>query len=414
MILLMRSVLTRIKNNPVRGVLTIVSISLGVAIVTLAFNLIQRHGEYYHLDAGKTWFTVFNGIIRQDRLLSNRWVFCTNDLKILEEEISELEIITPVIDLGWSRFQIKDDLYETQSVFGVAPEYSRLYDLKIVSGSFFTLNDMNEKNRVLVISKQIAEIVFGKPEEAIGQTVSMQDRVRRVNFKIIGVFDLLPSKQEALGIAHILMPYTLRAIGEIVNQFIGVAKNQDISVLRSKVTASLTRIHGPETQVTIWEGDPVDPFSNKVQAMRNQPKGLSITFASFGMVALLVSSLGVFTMMMVDILERTREIGLRRALGSTKQGIVISFLLEAEIISVMGSIIGLVLAFIFNQPVIAAIKPTVVDAGIPVDVSLPPLLGLKAMGLSVLAAIMASALLGLFPAIQAARVAPVESLREGQ
>lgn len=273
---------------------------------------------------------------------------------------------------------------------------------------------MNEKNRVLVISKQIAEIVFGKPEEAIGQTVSMQDRVRRVNFKIIGVFDLLPSKQEALGIAHILMPYTLRAIGEIVNQFIGVAKNQDISVLRSKVTASLTRIHGPETQVTIWEGDPVDPFSNKVQAMRNQPKGLSITFASFGMVALLVSSLGVFTMMMVDILERTREIGLRRALGSTKQGIVISFLLEAEIISVMGSIIGLVLAFIFNQPVIAAIKPTVVDAGIPVDVSLPPLLGLKAMGLSVLAAIMASALLGLFPAIQAARVAPVESLREGQ
>ncbi|MGE5550822.1 MAG: ABC transporter permease [Bacteroidota bacterium] len=209
-----------------------------------------------------------------------------------------------------------------------------------------------------------------------------------------------------------LVPYTSRGWPNgVIEAFYCLVAGRDFAAARANLERSLRGNHGDGVAIAVWQGDPRFPRDFAAD-LRRTVSTVTLFFGALGLVALLVSSFGIFSVMTINTLKRTREIGLHRAIGATKSRVVGDFLFEALVLSVMGALLGLALAAVFNGPVIKAIQPILAGAA-AMDAALAPAgLGLPAALCAVAVAALAGLLFGLFPAFSAARVAPVESLRE--
>lgn len=310
------------------------------------------------------------------------------DASALERAGYPLGEVAVVIEGG---LDIRTDQGKRQGYsVATAPEYSTLRNTKTTKGRFFTESDVSSNRKVAVIGSKIAEKLF-VGLEPIGQNVTLN----RVRFEVIGVAE--PKSSGSFGgpdiDSSVYIPYTTArsALGQEKISYILVqaADKKDIVRAKERITDILSkRLNTEDFSVT--------DQAEILKTIQTILSTLTVGLAGIAAISLVVGGIGIMNIMLVAVSERTREIGLRKALGATPRSILIQFLIESAVLSTLGGIIGIILG------ILGALA---MRAFFPATPALNSIL--LAFGVSLVTGIV----FGVFPARKAAQLNPIEALR---
>ena len=436
MLFILRSVIDSILRNPLRGLLTLLSVSLGVAAVTLVLNISFQIRDFVDriLEEHGSVLVIANAEQTDNNSVNfgQGIQFSADDAHVLKSDYPQLKHVTPINNTFWQRIEVEGELFRPRSVMGVGEDYLALTGLVLKAGRFISADDVSERSHVVVISEEAAKILYGGVEDAVGKVFfrfnrrrsqkedgTVQEEWQKDTETVIGVYeDITDIQRNMYGIADILSPFSVNAPRDNrVRLFMASATKDDFQVARTTIEGIMRQVHGEDVRITVWQGNPrAFGGSDNIENLKQMVQQVTLFFGAFGMISLLISSFGIFSMMMVRILERTREIGLRRALGSSRAGITGHFMIEAVVLSFIGGVIGIAFAAVFNAPVIRTVTPILAQGSGRITIEgleVTAILGLRAIGYSIAMTMFLGPLFGLIPALSAARVSPVESLREG-
>lgn len=329
------------------------------------------------------------------------------DIRALNQ-IPELEVVAPMNQLGRFRGTINviRGLNSTGAgVTGTFPVLNKIEQLKISEGRWLNDNDQREKRKVAVIGRRIREVLFKPDENPIGEYI----QVSGVYFRVIGVLKPVGSGQRGDENAQaVYLPFSSFQqafnFGNVVGWF-GITSRKDIpaSVAEEKVIALLKERHkiAPDDRTAIGHWN-MEVHFNRLQGLFT---GINMLVWIVGTGTLLAGVIGVSNIMLIIVKERTREIGVRRALGAPPLHIAGQLIMESIFITAIAGYIGLVLSVGLLE-LVSSVLPAGDDAmflapGVDLNVALTALALL----------VIAGALAGLIPARKALAVSPVEALR---
>jgi putative ABC transport system permease protein len=296
---------------------------------------------------------------------------------------------------------IAEDQNWTTSVNGVSPDYFAIKDWPVVSGTGITQSDIEGGTKVVVLGQTVVEKLYGPSADPVGQTV----RVKSFPFQVIGV--AARKGQSVMGQDQddvVFMPYPtfLAKIQGGLQKYIpgiimvSATSSDDIARAEKQITNLLRDRH----HVPIG-GDDDFSIRNLTEMANAQEEGVStITslLASIAFVSLLVGGIGIMNIMLVSVTERTREIGIRMAVGARPRDVLSQFLVEALTLSSFGGIIGVVLGLV-GADLLAG------------HMGWPVLIRVDIIVIAVSFSGLVGVIFGLYPAMKAARLDPIDALR---
>ncbi len=399
-------------SHKFRSVLTILGIVVGIitAIVVASLltgmrnsivSIVEDYGSnnihVYHLSSG------FDEPSREER---NRRPLTDADAAALFAQSSSVNDLTKIApNIGSFNGSFNDNLvyegknYRWALTDGVEPNYAQLSNLVLRAGRFITESDNVQRRNVLVIGVNCAEALFpDHEEEAVGKVV----RMNGTTWEIIGVIE----KRKAAFLGEnpedrkVLMPYRTarKAAPERKEERIIVqVKPGELAAGVADIENILRKRRGLKV------GEPNDFDIETAEDMIAQFDGIiggvGIAAIAISCLGLLVGGIGVMNIMLVSVTERTKEIGIRKALGATRSAIVLQFLLEAMTLTFFGGVIGIVLAIGISTLVMLLVP------------SLPAQVPLWAIVTGIATSIGVGLIFGVLPARKAAKLDPIECLR---
>ena len=308
-------------------------------------------------------------------------------------------------DTGWARREVMQIVNGNRnwngSINGISPSYLTIRDWSFSSGGPFTQTDMDSAARVALIGQTIVDNLFDPGEEPVGAVI----RIKNVPFRVIGV--LAPKGQSAQGSDQddvIFIPFTTAErkvfgtlfLGSIGAMFASTDRTDDLPEAVEQIRDVLRGRHR-------LQPDQNDDFTVKTQVdigkvQEGTSQTLTMMLFSIASVSLLVGGIGIMNILLVSVTERTREIGVRMAVGAKRRHIVMQFLIEAMTLSLLGGAVGIVVG-------IVGAKLTTVIAGWPSIISGDVIVIAFFFSLAV------GLFFGLYPANKASRLNPIEALR---
>lgn len=396
--------LDQIRANKFRSGLTILGIVIGVAVVMLMSAAIQgiRSSVVDEMEAvGPKNFVVARFNMNDVRLVSHDGPPWGSNPKITVEEarlIGSLPAVRQTIvgvDMN-AEFVYGRQRLGSVSVAGRKNGWTNYSRATILAGHDMLLNDVRASSQVVLLSEPLAESMFGALDPV--------GRVLRINgkpFQVIGVFKLAESVFSSFNRNLAIMPYTsalkhLAAWDGMLQVFTVTAPEATQDEAMDQVITALRTTRGlraaePNDFAVIRQEEFLETF-NKVTSV------FFMVMLALSSVALMVGGVGVVAIMMIAVTERTREIGIRKAIGATQREILWQFLFEAVTVTCIGAIIGMILGA-GGAYLVAALTP--IPASVP----------FSAIVAALLMAATAGVLFGMWPAWKAARMDPVEALR---
>lgn len=322
------------------------------------------------------------------------------DAEAILAQVPEIEMVCPEVT---GRFQVKFmNKNSRPSIQGEAVTYFPVRNYVIDKGRAFTESDVLRNARVAVIGPKTAEDLFGDLDP-IGQTI----KVRGINFLVVGVTKPKGDQGWFNPDDQVIIPYTT-AMNQVMGRdslssiYCKVKNGADMNVAQEKVTEVLRRQH------RIQPGAPDDFTIRNLQEISDSLNQVSRVFtmllAGVAAVSLLVGGIGIMNIMLVTVTERTREIGVRKALGARAIDLMAQFLLEAVVISLTGGLIGVALgvgAIVAFNRITEAVSGNAFGA----QIQLLPIV--ISFGFSVFVGVF----FGWYPARKAAKLDPIEALR---
>lgn len=289
------------------------------------------------------------------------------------------------------------------TTFGWTPSgIEEVFGISATEGALFTEDDITQRARVAVIGWRVREELFGE-SDAVGQSITIQDQKVRV----VGV---LPKSGQVslLNVDElVVLPYstaqkTILGIDHYHELFIKAAPGEDVDQVAEDIRITLRELHG----ITDPEKDDffVTTQQEALETISTITQTLTIFLVAIASIALVVGGIGIMNIMLVSVTERTREIGLRKAVGATHQDILTQFLIEAVMLTATGGVLGTILALSISALVAYIIRE---QFSLNWEFTLP--VGAVVLGVGVAAAI--GLIFGIFPARKAARKNPIEALR---
>jgi putative ABC transport system permease protein len=287
---------------------------------------------------------------------------------------------------------------------GVTPAYSSVRNYRVAEGEFINEEHILGQASVALLGSDVADHLFGRTEGLVGESI----RIEGQPFRVIGVL----AKRGGSGFSNeddqVLIPLTTaqtrvlrRATRDRVDLLLVQAISADTVPLASEEVAQILRNrHRTEIGLDDFTILSQQDFLNTARTITNV---LTIFLGGIAAISLLVGGIGIMNIMLVSVTERTREIGLRKALGARRMDILIQFLAESSVLSLVGGLIGIALGWAISYAVgqIAAANDAPIDPSIGLDTVLLATLFSTAVGL----------FFGLYPANRAAGLEPVEALR---
>lgn len=392
-----------IGKNKLRSFLTILGIIIGVSAVIIMISIglgAQREIEARIASLGTNLILVTPGTsstggVRQAAGSFSRLTI--DDFDLIKKEATYLEGVSPVI---MTRGQIigGEGNWNT-TISGVSLDYLTIRFWDIESGYSFTESDIKGKKKVCILGKTVANNLF-PDSDPVGQKI----RIRNVPFSVIGV---LTQKGQSVGGSDsddiIIAPYTTvktRLSGRnFIPQIMCSAINSDLIDIAQEEVRELMRIsHNLDPYAGDLDNFTVRNQSEITEAQTESTQIMTTLLASIAGVSLLVGGIGIMNIMLVSVTERTREIGIRVALGARESDILTQFLVEAVVLSLIGGLLGIFFGFggIYLVESISGMATAVDSDAILLAFSFSGIIGV---------------LFGFLPARKAAALNPIDALQ---
>ncbi len=390
-----------IKANKLRSFLTTLGIIIGVCAVVIMVaagqtvqNMINEslEGMGSNLLIIRPEFVATNGVKG-----SGRTIIKTNDADVVKK-LKYINAVSPMVN-GTAQLVYGNENY-LGSIVATTPDYLLTGNWEIEKGAMFTDREVKSGASYIVIGKTIQNELF-KGENPLGRTM----RIKNVPFVVKGI---LKSKGQGMGGMDqddtILMPittYRRRVQGSYIPNrvnYVMVQVDDENNITRAKKLIENALRESRRVKPNAENDFRIDDMTEVQETMRSVGTYLSILLASIASISLIVGSIGIMNMMLVSVTERTREIGIRKAIGAKNTSIMGQFLLESILISFLGSMIGMVLGITLSQ-----IAGAIFDKDVPISII--------TVILSFSVAVVVGIVSGLFPAIKATKLDPIESLR---
>jgi putative ABC transport system permease protein len=287
------------------------------------------------------------------------------------------------------------------SIFGVTPEYQTVRDWPLVAGRFLTKQDDESGATVAVLGQTVVDNLFGPGQSPLDQVI----RINNVPFRAIGV--LTPKGQSTQGSDQddtVLIPFTTAErkvmgaamVGTVGSVMVSAVSPELIPEAERQIKALLRERHRLKSNQD--DDFMIRNLADVAATAQSTSQSMSILLASVASVSLLVGGIGIMNIMLVSVTERTREIGIRMAVGAKRQDILTQFLLEAVVLSTLGGLFGVILGVVGSQLVSALAEwPTIV----PIEAIMLAVVFSGAVGI----------FFGFYPARKAAHLDPIQALR---
>ena len=408
--LLLRTAIAGLRVNRVRSVLTILGIIIGVTAIVMVVALGQgAQGLILAEIEGIGGNTVIIRPGRQpegptdiaDTILSDS--IKQQDIEALNrrENVPGITSIEPGVIVPGSVTR-EDQIYRPLTLGWTGEGLLNLFNLDVAEGTIFTEEDIRQRAKVVILGHTVKQELFGD-SNALGEFVS----IRGHKLRVIG---LLPKTGQTSFLDFdelMLMPYTtaqrtLLNIDFFHEVVVKLDEGADPRQVAEDVRATLRETHG----ITDSSKDDFfvltqEEIASNIATVTNV---LTIFLVAIASISLVVGGVGIMNIMLVSVTERTKEIGLRKAVGATDRNIMQQFLIEAVILTGTGGVIGTILATIFSSIVAIVARNSY---GVPWPVTVP----VTAIVLGVGTAALIGIIFGIYPARQAAKKDPIEALR---
>lgn len=389
--------LTSIFENKTRSILTALGIIIGVLSVTLMGTLISGLDKSFEKSMSWLGKDILH-ISRYEWFSDMEWWEVKNRPKIQPDYVKKIRersqyaiAIAPVMQRGAS-IEFKEQETRTE-IFGTNQDYMETIETNIIEGRFFTRNEDASGARVVVIGYGLKKAFFGD-QNPIGEYI----KIDKIKFRVIGV---LEEQGKFLGLFSVdkqaVLPFGAykRIFSKRGWMRISVKVSENfVSEGLDEISIIMRHLRGLKpTQKN-------DFAINQTKAFEKQYQGLKLAIGGTGLfitlLSLLVGGIGIMNVMFVSVKERTREIGVRKAIGATKSMIMLQFLMEAVTICFIAGLIGLFLAYLLS---------------LFINKIFPSTLPISLATFSVLLSIIVGVISGLIPSYQAANLEPIDSLR---
>jgi putative ABC transport system permease protein len=392
-----------ISSNWLRSLLTMLGVLIGVAavIVLLAVGTGSSRAVESRIDQlGTNTLTVssagrFGRGTAQTGTQSQNATLTLADVKLISDpdNAPDVQSVSPVVST--SETATYDGATYSTSVIGSTPSYMTATNYTVSAGRAITATDVARHAQVVDIGADVASNLFAVGSNPIGQEIQLGS----AQFQVVG---LLAAKgtsgltnQDAVAIA----PYTA-----VQDQLTGESQSFSELLVQGKSSATLTLAQSEVESILAAQNDTTVadlPFRvlNEASLLSTATSTTNTFTALLGWVAavsLLVGAIGVMNIMLVTVTERTREIGLRKAIGAPRSVVLSQFLIEAVVISLLGGVVGVVVGLTGARFEIDGVQPVIAPYSIPL-----------AFGVALLVGIVA----GLYPAYRAASLRPIDALR---
>jgi len=280
------------------------------------------------------------------------------------------------------------------SLIGTSADWPEVSHRSMTSGRFFTPYEVSSRRKVCVIGAKVAERLFGT-DDPVGETVDLEGR----QVTVIGVAQAFGEIMGQSQDAFVVVPWTIFGDWRDYSRSLSIAveaePGADVQKVLDEVQTAMRRLRG----LTINEDNDFEMVTadQLLDTYRKISSGIFAAMLAISAMALLVGSVGIANIMLVSVTERTREIGLRKAMGATNGEILIQFLVESTILSLVGGAIGILLG---ASAAVMVAKLTPVPAGLQA----------WSVAVALAASTMVGVAAGAFPAVRAARLEPVRAL----
>jgi putative ABC transport system permease protein len=292
----------------------------------------------------------------------------------------------------------------TPQLLGVTPEYFQVRNYNITEGEFITEEHMLGRASVVLLGPEVAKTLFGHADGVTGETI----RIEGQPFRVIGVLESKGGGAFGSEDNQVIIPFTTaqarlirRSTSDRVDIIFVQAVSGDVVTQASEEIATILRTRhrtpvGADDFTIFTQQDLLSTFQSITGI-------LTIFLGGIAGISLLVGGIGIMNIMLVSVTERTREIGLRKALGARRRDILVQFLTESSLLSLIGGIIGIIFGWL-----IAFAVGKIAEAN---NTAFTPLVGLNAIALATLFSAAVGLFFGIYPANRAAGLEPVEALR---
>lgn len=389
--------------HKMRAFLTMLGVIIGVMSVTLIVMILNGFQNYmktsFEQMGARTIFIAYDGFGRSSERAADIEGLTEEDVTYIKDRVASLGKVTANYEIGEKEAVYKDKVFPKARVSGVdqfAPEFN---NLQVVAGRHINADDLVQRANVCVIGEEVSNALFGGNE--VGKYIDFDG----ITLEVVGVMETITIMGQSNG-PEVWVPLSTvqdKWVGGSQISFITAepVEGYPVSKAMDDVWAALMRKSGNKR---IYR---VDSQESMLGVLSGIIGGAGFVLAGIAALSLLVGGIGIMNIMLVSVTERTKEIGLRKAVGARRSAVLTQFLVESAVLSLVGGLIGMAMAWLLGQGIslltIQAKIPS--EGGIKMIFPLSAAIGAMAFSAGI------GVVFGLYPAVRASALSPIEALR---